>query len=101
MSSGLVASVFNSSPTTMKHADDRTLDKLTDLLVALRTIEGLKEKKRGIFYRKGQAFLHFHEDPGGLFADLRQADDWERFPVNTPDEQAQFLDRASFKTSTL
>lgn len=77
----------------MKHADDRSLDRLTELLTAIRTVTGLTEKKRGIFYRKAQAYLHFHEDPTGLFADLRQGADWERFPVNTPHEQAQFLAR--------
>ena len=36
-----------------------------------------------MFYRKSQAFLHFHEDPKGLFADLREAmgADFERFDV--------------------
>jgi hypothetical protein len=77
----------------MKHADDRALDTLAELLNAIRTVEGLKEKKRGIFYRKAQALLHFHADPTGLFADLRQGSDWERFPVNTPQEQTQFLAR--------
>jgi hypothetical protein len=83
----------------MKHADERALDQLADLLTAIRTVDGLKEKKRGIFYRKAQAFLHFHEDPTGLFADLRQASDWERFPVNTPAEQAQFLARLTLVLS--
>lgn len=77
----------------MKHAGYRTLDTLAELLTAIRAVTRLKEKKRGIFYRKAQAFLHFHEDSTGLFADLRQGSDWERFPVNTPQEQAQFLAR--------
>ena len=77
----------------MKHADDRALDTLSNLLTAIRALDGLKEKKRGIFYHKAQAFLHFHEDSAGLFADLRQGADWERFPVNTLHEQAQFLTR--------
>lgn len=71
----------------MKHATDTTLDQLDDLLVALRQLEGLREKKRGTFYRKSSAFLHFHEDPKGLFADLRYPDDWHRFSVNTKAEQ--------------
>ncbi|MBC7973183.1 MAG: hypothetical protein H7Z11_24175 [Verrucomicrobia bacterium] len=83
----------------MKHADDRALDQLAALLTDIRLVEGLKEKKRGVFYRKAQAFLHFHEDPAGLFADLRHASDWERFPVNTPAEQAQFLARLTIATS--
>ncbi|PSB34433.1 hypothetical protein [Stenomitos frigidus] len=77
----------------MKHAGDRALDTLTDLLTTIRVVGGLKEKKRGIFYRKAQAFLHFHEDPTGLFADVRQGSDWERCPVNTPEEQTQLLER--------
>ncbi len=43
----------------------------------------LKEKSRGVFYRKSKATLHFHEDPAGLFADMRIADVFVRFPVNT------------------
>lgn len=67
----------------MKHAGHAALDALQDLLESIRTVPGLKEKQRGIFYRKSSAFLHFHEDPAGLFADLRVADDFTRFPVNT------------------
>ncbi len=73
----------------MKHATDKDLDKLDELLVAVRSYPGLKEKKRGIFYYKSSAFLHFHEDAGGLFADLRIGDSFERFAVNTPSEQLE------------
>lgn len=34
---------------------------------------GLNEKSRGCFYWKSRGFLHFHEDPKGLFADLGDA----------------------------
>ena len=54
----------------MRHARAEDLDRVEDLLVQLRTLPGLVEKKRGIFYRKGRAFLHFHEDPKGMFADI-------------------------------
>ena len=67
----------------MKHATASSLDQLDPLLGQLRDIAGLKEKQRGIFYVKSKAFLHFHEDPAGLFADLRVARDWERYPVTT------------------
>ena len=46
----------------------------------------------GVFYRKGKAYLHFHEDPAGLFADLRVSTEWERFPVSEADERARFLE---------
>ena len=67
----------------MKHATSAALDQLEPLLAQIRALDGLKEKSRGIFYRKSQAFLHFHEDPKGLFADVRDADgrDFERIDV--------------------
>ena len=58
----------------------------------LRTIDGLKERKRGVFYLKSRAFLHFHEDPAGLFADIRLAgDDFDRFGVDGPDQWEALL----------
>jgi hypothetical protein len=67
----------------MKHAGEQALDELEALLAALRPLTGMVEKKRGVFYRKSKSFLHFHEDPKGLFADLRAAegDDFDRFDV--------------------
>jgi hypothetical protein len=56
-----------------------------------RSRTALAEKRPGIFYRKGKAFLHFHEDRAGLFADLRGGNDWQRLPVNSPDEGAMLL----------
>jgi hypothetical protein len=75
----------------MKHASSEALGRLTDLLAQIRAQEGLKEKKPGIFYRKSKAFLHFHEDPAGLFADLNAATEFERYPVNTQRERAALL----------
>jgi hypothetical protein len=78
----------------MKHASAASLDRLEDLLCCLRGISGLSEKRPGIFYKGGRAFLHFHEDPAGLFADLRIADDWARFPVNNIEEQRLLFEKA-------
>ena len=75
----------------MKHADAATLAALSDLIESLRTRNVLVEKRLGIFYTKGRAFLHFHTDPAGLFADLRRGGDWQRFPVNDPEECAILL----------
>jgi len=77
----------------MKHAGPEALDALEELLVAIRLQTGLREKKRGTFYRKSSAFLHFHEDPAGFFADLKIGDDFERFPVNTSAERRRLLAR--------
>jgi hypothetical protein len=54
----------------VRHARDEDLDRIENLLVEVRALPGLKEKKRGVFYRKSRGFLHFHEDPKGMFADL-------------------------------
>lgn len=68
----------------MRHVRDIDLDALEPLLVRLRALPGLVEKKRGVFYRKSRAFLHFHQDPAGLFADVRTAaaGDFERIDVS-------------------
>jgi hypothetical protein len=78
----------------MKHAGPATLMTLETLLERLRLLSGLAEKKPGIFYLKSKAYLHFHEGPAGIFADVRLAgDDFERFAVNTCQEQAALLER--------
>ena len=76
---------------TVKHAGPLALDALNDLLDAVRTHAGLREPRRGVFYRKGKAWLHFHEDPAGLFADLRIGEEWQRFPVSDPAGCASLL----------
>lgn len=72
----------------MKHAGPAALDALEPLLARVRALPRLKEKSRGTFYLKSRAFLHFHEDPAGLFADLRlEGDDFTRVRVSTAAEQ--------------
>lgn len=79
----------------MKHAGNAALDELEPLLKTIREVSaeaGSIERKRGVFYRKSKAFLHFHEDPTGLFADLRHGDgDFTRYPVSSQDERVAFL----------
>jgi hypothetical protein len=75
----------------MKHAGAEALAVLSELLQKLRNRTGLIERKPGIFYVKGRAFLHFHEDRAGLFADLRQGGDWLRLAVNGRDDRKRLL----------
>jgi len=75
----------------MKHAGPEALDQLGDLLAKLRGHAALTERKRGAFYRKSSAFLHFHEDPEGLFADVKIDGEFQRFRVSTRAERAAFL----------
>lgn len=80
----------------MRHAGQESLDLLEPLLAQIRTLPGLAEKKRGVFYLRAKAFLHFHEDPKGLFADLRDEAglDFDRFEVNDEAGRARLLAQA-------
>jgi len=79
----------------MKHAGPNALDELEPILREIRKVEGLTEKKRGTFYYRGNAMLHFHEDPLGFFADLKVDGEFTRLAVNTKREEAEFLRRAT------
>jgi len=79
----------------MKHAGPQALDELEPILREIRKLEGLTEKKRGTFYHRGNAMLHFHEDPAGFFADLKVDGEFTRLAVNTKREEAEFLRRAT------
>jgi hypothetical protein len=76
----------------VKHATPAALDRLEPLLGALRALEGLREKSRGTFYRGSKAFLHFHEDPAGLFADVKLAgSEFTRLRATSAAEQRALL----------
>ena len=79
----------------MKHAGPASLDALEPLLAEIRPRVAIDpkivEKKRGSFYRKGKAWLHFHEDPAGYFADLKGPDDWLRMRVSDADERQALM----------
>ena len=76
----------------MRHATPAALDQLEPLLAELRGCEDLREKKRGTFYRGSSAFLHFHEDPAGLFADVKLVGrDFTRMRASTAAEQHAVL----------
>lgn len=75
----------------MKHANAAVLHGLSDLLQQIRAKEGIREKKFGIFYRNSKSFLHFHEDPAGLFADLNAGANFARYPVNSQAEWKALL----------
>jgi hypothetical protein len=75
----------------VRHANDEDLDRLEEILVELRTLPQLRERRRGFFSRGARAFLHFHEDAGNLYVDIRLHDVFQRLPVTTRGEQADFL----------
>jgi hypothetical protein len=75
----------------VKHVTAAGLDELDDVLYELRGVDGLEEKSRGVFYRASRAFLHFHEDPSGIYADVRVGADFERMRVTTKAERKRLL----------
>src|SRR5579872_7607205 len=79
----------------MKHATPETLEQIGSLLGGLRRLPSVVERKPGVFYAKGKAFLHFHEDPAGIFADIKLSNDWERFAVNGVQGRSKFLKLAA------
>ena len=76
----------------MKHASRDTLEALQPLLDELRRVPDLVERTPGAFYFKSKAFLHFHEDPTGLHADVKlDFVRFERLRVATREEQRRLL----------
>jgi hypothetical protein len=79
----------------VRHASQEDLDHLEGLLVELRKFPQLRERKRGYFSRGGRAFLHFHEDHGDFYVDVRLDGDFQRVAVTSRADQAEFLSRVA------
>jgi hypothetical protein len=65
--------------------------RLETLLVGLRRLPQLRERKRGYFSQGSRAFLHFHEDAGDLYVDVGLSSEFQRMKVTSRSEQARFL----------
>lgn len=79
----------------------RTLSRLEPLLRTLRGYAVLTETRPGAFHLDGRDFLHFHEEPDGLVADVRLARGRVRMPAATDAEQAELLTRIDDTLSSL
>jgi hypothetical protein len=77
----------------VRHATQEDLDHVEALLAELRKLPQLRERKRGYFSRGSRAFLHFHEDAGALYADVRLDSAFQRMRVTSPGEQADLLSK--------
>jgi hypothetical protein len=51
----------------------------------------LQERRRGYFSRGSGAFLHFHEDAGDLYVDVKLDSKFQRMRVTSRSEQDDFL----------
>ena len=75
----------------MRHATAEDLDRIESLLAELRSLPQLRERKRGSFSRGSKAFLHFHEDAGDLYVDVRLDASFQRLKVTSHTDQAAFM----------
>ena len=76
----------------MRHPRDGELDRLAPVLEQLRGIDGLVERKPGVFYRRSKAFLHFHVDGDDFYADVRlDGADFERMKVTSKTAQRALI----------
>ena len=76
----------------MKHAGEKALDELSRLVEQIQRLPGLTERSPGSFYVRRIGFLHFHEDPAGMFADLKMVNGaWERMRSTSAREQATLM----------
>lgn len=76
---------------SMTHAGPEALDRLEPLLEAIRELGLAAETKRGIFYRRRAAFLHFHEEAGRILADLKVGREFERYPADNKRDWSRIL----------
>lgn len=77
----------------MRHATQDDLDQLEALLAELRKLPQLRERTRGSFSRGDRAFLHFHEDAGDYYVDVKLDGKFQRMKVTGRADQAHFLAR--------
>ena len=75
----------------MKHATAETFASIGHLLQHLRSRKRLVERTPGAFYFKSKAFLHFHHDPSGIYADVKQDLTFTRMRCTSQEEQRAVL----------
>jgi hypothetical protein len=69
------------------------LERLAPLLAVLRRNSSLREVQPTVFHLAGHDFIHFHETPDGVVADVRLVKGQIRMPAATDAEQAELLER--------
>lgn len=80
-------------PASKRSMKASTLEALGPLLEVLRAHPALEETRPASFSLSGRDFLHFHENPRGIFADVLLAKGRIHMPVSTPTEQGELIDR--------
>ena len=61
---------------------------------AITSLAGIREKSPGIFYLKTIPFLHFHDQDGKRWADVKTLDGWRHLAIDfdaTSAAKAEFI----------
>jgi hypothetical protein len=77
------------------------IDCLAPLLAILRSYPALHEVRPAVFHLHGKDFIHFHETPEGICADVRLSKGQIRMSVSTPSEQSELLERLDETLATV
>jgi hypothetical protein len=80
---------------------EATLEKLLPLLNFLRSYEVLEETGENKFLLGGRDFIHFHDDPDGLWADAKLSKGRIRVSVAGASEQGELMEMIASKLETL
>jgi hypothetical protein len=78
-----------------------TLDRIAPLLEILRAHPALCEVRPTVFHLNGRDFLHFHDEPEGIRADVRLTKSFVRVPVSSRSEQLELLERIDQSLASL
>ena len=78
-----------------------TLETLAPLLSTLRGYSILCEVKPAAFQLNGRDFIHFHDSPHGIFADVLLSKGRVQMPVSSDAQQAELLERIEPQLTSL
>lgn len=83
----------------MGHTAFKNLIDLIEELEIIRSFEGIKEKKPGIFYLKSSSFLHFHDSDGKRWADVKLKSGWKKVDIDfsaSLSQRKKFIDQVKY-----
>ena len=89
------------SEASASRVKENTRQAIAPLLAVLRGYPVLEEVREAEFYLQGRDFIHFHETPDGVIADVLLSRGRVSMPVVSSDEQAELLERIEDRLSSL
>ena len=78
-----------------------TQETLRPLFNFLRSYSALEETAESKFLLRGKDFIHFHDDPDGLWADVKLSKGRVRVAVRTIAEQGELMGKIADKLDAL